>query len=299
MLRLSNIRIGTKLVIMSIISILLVIGMITAQLLGNSTSRDAQASATRRALIMSESIDAKASLRGMQVAVRDLRLAATNEQLERTNKYLTARHESTVKFLIQSIQRSTTKENIDRLNAAKDLADQYYAGAKDIAAIKAKAVALQAGGALDAEGTKQVAQFNEQAQRIARERTLPLAAKAEETINAAVDFAKERARQSTELANRTMESAAQIGMAIGALVVIILIGSAVFGAFMIAKPLRKMAGVLVELTNDRIVDVPYTTHGDEIGEIAKATEVFKQSIAEKVVNLRVRAGLDEIGRAHV
>jgi methyl-accepting chemotaxis protein len=59
-------------------------------------------------------------------------------------------------------------------------------------------------------------------------------------------------------------------------------------------PLREMAGVLVELTNDRIVDVPYTNRGDEIGDIAKATEVFKQSIAQKVVNLRVRSGLDVV-----
>lgn len=160
--------------------------------------------------------------------------------------------------------------------------------------VKRKAVALQAGGTLDAEGTKQVAQFNEQAERIASERTLPLAAKAEETTNAAVDFAKERARQSTELANQVTESAARIGMAIGALAVIILIGAAVFGALAIGKPLRKMAGVLVELTNDRIVDVPYATRGDEVGDIAKATEVFKQSIAEKVINLRVRAALDVV-----
>ena len=59
-------------------------------------------------------------------------------------------------------------------------------------------------------------------------------------------------------------------------------------------PLRKVAGVLVELTNDRIVDVPYTSRGDEIGEIAKATEVFKQSIAQKVINLRVRSALDVV-----
>ena len=34
--------------------------------------------------------------------------------------------------------------------------------------------------------------------------------------------------------------------------------------------------------------------GDEIGDIAKATEVFKQSIAEKVINLRVRSALDVV-----
>jgi methyl-accepting chemotaxis protein len=40
--------------------------------------------------------------------------------------------------------------------------------------------------------------------------------------------------------------------------------------------------------------VPYANRGDEVGEIAKATEVFRDSIAEKVVNLRVRAGLDVV-----
>jgi methyl-accepting chemotaxis protein len=62
----------------------------------------------------------------------------------------------------------------------------------------------------------------------------------------------------------------------------------------ISRPLRKTAEVLGDLTNDRIVDVPYTTRGDEIGAIAKATEVFKQSIAQKVVNFRVRCALDVV-----
>jgi methyl-accepting chemotaxis protein len=67
-----------------------------------------------------------------------------------------------------------------------------------------------------------------------------------------------------------------------------------FSARAIATPISKIASVLVELTNDRIVDVPYTNRNDEVGEIAKATDVFKHSIAEKVVNLRVRSGLDVV-----
>jgi methyl-accepting chemotaxis protein len=63
----------------------------------------------------------------------------------------------------------------------------------------------------------------------------------------------------------------------------------------IANPLRKTAEVLNDLTNDRIVEVPYTGRGDEIGAIAKATEVFKQSIAQRVVNFRVRCALDVVG----
>ena len=93
-----------------------------------------------------------------------------------------------------------------------------------------------------------------------------------------------------------MDQADRLNIGIGAAVIFVLIGSAVFGAVTIARPLRKMAGVLIELTNDRIVEVPYAARGDEIGEIAKATEVFKHSIAEKVVNFRVRAALDLVDR---
>ncbi|MBI2716791.1 MAG: HAMP domain-containing protein, partial [Rhizobiales bacterium] len=82
----------------------------------------------------------------------------------------------------------------------------------------------------------------------------------------------------------------------GALAAIMLLLLAIWSIFgrVVAKPVHKIATVLTELTNDRIVDVPFTNRGDEIGDIAKATEVFKQSIAEKVINLRVRAALDVV-----
>ena len=85
-------------------------------------------------------------------------------------------------------------------------------------------------------------------------------------------------------------------LGIGALAATMLMLLAIWSIFgrVVAKPVHKIATVLTELTNDRIVDVPYANRGDEIGEIAKATEVFKQSIAQKVINLRVRAGLDVV-----
>jgi methyl-accepting chemotaxis protein len=67
----------------------------------------------------------------------------------------------------------------------------------------------------------------------------------------------------------------------------------IFGR-VVAQPIRKIAAILTELTADRIVDVPYANRNDEVGDIAKATEIFKHSIAEKVVNLRVRSGLDVV-----
>ena len=82
----------------------------------------------------------------------------------------------------------------------------------------------------------------------------------------------------------------------GALAAILLMLLAIWSIFgrVVAQPIRRIATVLTELTNDRIVDVPYANRADEVGEIAKATEVFKQSIAEKVINLRVRSALDVV-----
>ena len=84
--------------------------------------------------------------------------------------------------------------------------------------------------------------------------------------------------------------------AAGALAAIVLMLLAVWHIFgrVVAQPVRNIATVLTDLTNDRIVDVPYADRADEVGNIAKATEVFKQSIAEKVVNLRVRSALDVV-----
>src|SRR3990172_6069760 len=85
-------------------------------------------------------------------------------------------------------------------------------------------------------------------------------------------------------------------LAAGAVAAILLMLLAIWSVFgrVVAQPIRKIAAVLTELTNDRIVDVPYANRSDEVGDIAKATEVFKQSIAQKVINLRVRAGLDVV-----
>jgi methyl-accepting chemotaxis protein len=85
-------------------------------------------------------------------------------------------------------------------------------------------------------------------------------------------------------------------MSVGAVAALSLIVLAIWLIFgrVVAKPIHKIAAILIDLTNNRIVDVPYADRRDEVGEIAKATEVFKQSVAEKVVNLRVRSGLDVV-----
>ncbi len=145
------------------------------------------------------------------------------------------------------------------------------------------------------DGSKKAVDFKAQQEK---ERTGPARAQ----IDAIVPKVMEAADKAAETAQAEVDDettrSGRIGLAAIGFVVVILIGSAVFGSVSIARPLRRMAGVLGELTNDRIVEVPYAGRGDEIGEIAKATEVFKESIAGKVINLRIRTALD-VSRSNV
>jgi methyl-accepting chemotaxis protein len=298
MLRLSNIRIGIKLAIMSGLGVLLVAAMMATQMLGSAAVRSSIETAVRQALLTQSALDAKASLRGLQVGVRDIRLARSADDLAKAMTYLHAREASATKCLNEAGQLSRKAETNEKLNAIKASVTQYVAGAKEIAAVKTEIMALRSkrsdSAELTTEAANQIAILDERAIAIARDRTLPIAAQMDEQTNAIAETVKKAMTTSADGAAQEISSSGHLGLGVGAIVILVLIGSAVFGAFSIAKPLRKMASVLVELTNDRIVDVPYVTRGDEIGEIAKATEVFKQSIAEKVINLRVRSGLDVV-----
>jgi methyl-accepting chemotaxis protein len=64
------------------------------------------------------------------------------------------------------------------------------------------------------------------------------------------------------------------------------VGGTVFGAFMawiigrgISRPIRAIADVLLALANgNKAVDVPYADRGDEVGENARAAQIFKENL---------------------
>jgi len=293
MFRSLNIRIGTKLVAMSGLGVLLVAAMIAAQMVGNSAVRSSNENVVRRAGLTQHALDAKASLQGLQVSVRDIRLARTAEDLDKAKASFGEGETSASKLIDGAIHLSSIAVTVERLKEVKSLIDQYSATVKEIVAIKTEIVALQPKRS-EADAAARITALEDQVANIARERTLPIARQMDATITKVAEGVIERMNDSAAEATQEMTSSERLSLGVGAAVIVVLIASAVFGATTIARPLRKMAGVLVDLTNDRIVDVPYTARGDEIGEIAKATEVFKQSIAEKVVNLRVRSALDVV-----
>jgi hypothetical protein len=184
MLKLANIRIGVKLALMSGLGVLLVTFMIAAQMMGDAAVEGSIDTVIRQAGLTQNALDAKGSLRGLQVAVRDIRLALSASDFSKALKYLSDRETSARQYINEAGRLSRKAETNEKLKKIDASITQYVAGAKDIAAIKTEILALQSkrqeNGALTAETIDRISSLDEQADRTARERTLPLAEQMED-----------------------------------------------------------------------------------------------------------------------
>ena len=281
-----NLRIGTKLAVASALGIVLVALMIFSQMAGNAAVGKATDTANIQQKIAQIAVDAKASLRGMQVAVRDIRLANSAENLQKANDYLAARLKSLNGFVDAMTQSARAPENRERMGKLKDLAGDYARGAQQIAAIKTEAIGIEArrsaGGELPAEAVAKLGKLNDQAVRTARDVTLPLAAEAELLANTIDDSAKHKVDEEIAAAAREMASAEQTSLAIGISAALLLIGTCVFSIFTIARPMSALSGSMQQLAEGNFgVVLPGLGRKDEIGEVAQAVETFKVNAAQK------------------
>jgi methyl-accepting chemotaxis protein len=122
-------------------------------------------------------------------------------------------------------------------------------------------------------------QVSDQIASLARDKALPLAGEIGELTDKVVESARQQAEQASAGAVSVTDTAERLGMGVGAIVMLVLIGSAVFGMLSIAKPIRRIAEVLLELGGgNKQVNVPYVGRGDEIGDAANAANVFKENL---------------------
>ena len=104
-----NLRIGTKLAITSALSILLVAGMIFAEMSGNAAVRQADEIAGGQHAIAVHALETKAAIRGMMIGVREIRLSGTPAELQAAQDYLEARRHSPLPDVRLSHTNSRTK----------------------------------------------------------------------------------------------------------------------------------------------------------------------------------------------
>jgi methyl-accepting chemotaxis protein len=390
MLRLSNIRIGTKLAIISGIAIVLVIGMAANQQLSGSSVAAMTAKAQQAVSVRKAVLSAQIAILRTWVARRNILLAESVEEADAAINVMRVNTAAANENIDRATELSVVPEDRERLKQLKSVFGEYIASTegqagahKEILNLRKRQIdttpawnkaysAVRAApgfadpevqadlsdadsymkdariaywrystlledeltGAMHAAAAKAIRSLNH-AKGLAtdsalkdgldglvavlgelnditagakrsidfkaqqeHDRTGPARVQLDDLIPKAVDATDKQVQADEAAAAAEMAQSGNIGLAAALFVVLVLIGSAVFGRLAIARPLRKMAGVLGELTNDRIVEVPFTKRADEIGEIAKATEVFKESIAGKVINLRIRTALD-VSRSNV
>jgi hypothetical protein len=83
--KISNLRIGWKLGLTSGLGVLLVVAMIVNQQIGSGTVREGVANIERTDFNALLAVNTKASARGMQIGMRDVRLATAAEDITKAS----------------------------------------------------------------------------------------------------------------------------------------------------------------------------------------------------------------------
>ncbi|WP_375161528.1 methyl-accepting chemotaxis protein [Bradyrhizobium sp. RDT46] len=266
-----NLRIGTKLAIASALGVFLVGAMIASQMLGNASVQETSQSALAQREIARDAVKAEAAVRGMQLAVRDLRLANNTADLQKAIQALGDRQAAMGSLVDAMLRLSHAAENRARMEKLRSLAADYAKAAQQIAAVRGEALA-----ASGADGAPRAAKLNEDAIRIARELTLPIAAQLDGLIGQIAEYANLRSEEKNAAAAAQMKSSERLAILVGALAMFVLVGSWLMSFVTIARPIRALTVAMDKLADgDFSVVLPGLGRRDEVGGVAAAVEKFK------------------------
>ena len=152
-------------------------------------------------------------------------------------------------------QSAGDKEIADGIDALAALAGHYKAAAAE---------------AVKAEDTKT---------RILEERLRPAAREISTRVDKLVAANNEYTALRQSQLMTALEQATWVSLAVGVLVILVLAGSALFSVLNIARPIRRIGDVLLQLAGgNKAVEIPYTARGDEVGDNARAAQTFRDNL---------------------
>jgi methyl-accepting chemotaxis protein len=193
----------------------------------------------------------------MQTGTREIRLSISEREADQALAGLRDSMSKAVGYLLAAVQLCGNTENCVRFDRLVTLAKDYAANAAEMTALK-----------------KQYADIDKPLGAISK-----IGTEIDALIAKATSDAKALASQRMTAAAARRAEAAQISMAFGFFVVVILTGAAIFGVLSIGRPIKHIAGVLLQLANGkREFDIPYTGRGDEVGDAARAAQAFRDNL---------------------
>ena len=274
-----NLRIGTKLAITSALSILLVATMIYLQMTGGAEVRTAGDNAARQQAVAQNAAEAKASVRGMQIGIRDILLASNPAELEKATQYFADRKAAALKFKGEMTKLSRSKENGERIERLGVLIEGLDKGKDQFVAIRKQSIAVESKrgtGEHSAEATAQLSRFADEIARIRKDVTLPINVEIEALANKITEHGKQSSEAARTTANDTEASVERTSMIAGIALALLLIATCVFSIFTIARPMRALSVSMEELAGGNFaVVLPGLGRKDEVGDVAGAVEKFK------------------------
>jgi methyl-accepting chemotaxis protein len=274
-----NLRIGTKLAVTSALSILLVAAMIYLQMAGGADVRKAGDNAARQQGVAQNAAEAKSSVRGMQIGLRDILLASTPAELQKATEYFADRQASALKFKGELVKLSKSVENGQRIARLGELIDAFGKGKDQVEAVRRQAIAIESKRTADepnVETTAQLAKLAEEVVRIRKDVTLPVNVEIDALANKITEYGRQRSEEARVAAVDEAASVERTSTMAGIAVALLLIGTCVFSVFTIARPLRALTVSMEELADGNFaVVLPGLGRTDEVGDIAAAVEKFK------------------------
>ncbi|MGA6967300.1 MAG: response regulator, partial [Xanthobacteraceae bacterium] len=202
-------------------------------------------------------LSASVALQRMQVGAREIRLAISEREADQALAALRESMGNAVSNIQAAIQLCGNAENCERLESLVKLAKDYAAAAIEMTALKKDYGDI----------AKPLDQIN------------TIGTQINSLIERATSDARVVAFQRMTAAEAQLTKAGQISIGAGLFVVLILVGAAVFGVLLIGKPIRHIAGVLLQLADgSRGLDIPYTSRGDEVGDAARAARTFRDNL---------------------
>ncbi len=295
MLNIHNVRIGTKLAVVSGVAIVLVLGILATEWRGNTAVRSAALESNDQTEILTGALSGRAAVQSMQVAVANIRLAGSSAALQTAMAYLQGRLKAAHEALDPLPAKSPLPENKARLEKIIGLIDQYAALANEMPALQLKVLDLRskradAGGDAGSDLTQQILNLQDQQAKVVQDKILPAKQQIDELVDAVVHAARaEHATLQTAVSD-TLDSTARASVLVGLVTIALLIGSALFSAFSIARPLRRLVGPLEEVAAGNFaVSMPETHRGDEVGLIALAAQAIVEKVGATIGNIKMAA----------
>jgi hypothetical protein len=220
--KISNLRIGWKLGLTSGLGVLLVVAMIVNQQIGSGSIKNGIADIERNDFNARLAVNTKASVRGMQIGMRDVRLATSAEDIAKAFDFVGTRYNATVKFADQLVERVKAPEQRERAQKVRAAIDTYYGAGKDMMALKKELLELQTKGN-SSDSAARAAELNGKYAAIVRDRALPASQQLEALTQEMEDFATARATQNSRIVEQNIEFIDRLGLGIGVFVALVLI----------------------------------------------------------------------------